>query len=170
MSKAVFRSLLPPAIVLLLTGCAAQGEFPSLAPRPIELGTGQASTPVAATPSLPSDPRLLARVNEAVTLATTGMAAFDAALSSARSAANASDGNRGSERWIAAQMALSQLERMRSPAATAMADLDDARRVLLSGTPSVDVPAIETAWAKVQDIYQSQLEASQAVAATVNRR
>jgi hypothetical protein len=156
--------------VLLAAGCSAQGDFPSLAPRPIELGNTQPTSTTTPPPVLTSNPQLLSRLSSAVKLAESGVSAFDSALAAARVASSASDGARGSERWVAAQMALSQLERTRSPAATAMADLDDARRTLLMGGPSGDLAAVETAWAKVQDIYQSQMEASQAVAAAANRR
>ncbi len=170
MKTALHRTFAVLALSLFAAGCSAQGDFPSLAPRPIELSTNQPAGPAPAPPVLPSNPQLLARTDEALRLAQASMSAFDAALSSAKSAARESDGTRGSERWVAAQMALSALERTRAPAATAMADLDDARRILLMGSASADVAAVEAAWAKVQDIYQSQMEASQAVAVAVNRR
>ncbi len=155
---------------LLIAGCSAQGDFPSLAPRPIELGNSQPTSAAAPAQPLPSSPQLLGSANSSVKLAESGISAFDSALAAARAASNASDGTRGSERWVAAQMALSQLERTRAPAATAMANLDDARRTLLMGAPSADVAAVEVAWARVQEIYQSQMEATQAVAAAANRR
>ncbi len=152
----------------LTAGCADRGNFPSLAPRPIELGTTAA---VAAPPvTLSSNPMMVERASFAVRLAESGLAEFETALASARRAAAASDGNNASESWVSAQMALSQLERTRTPAATAMADLDDARRTLVMGAPSADTAVVEAAWARVQDIYRSQLESSQAVAASTNRR
>ena len=110
----------------MVGGCAEQGAFPSLMPRPIELEAAEeeagTDTPPAAAPA-PPDPALVARLAELVALARQGEAAFRAAADGA-AAQVARAGAAGSESWIQAQMAVSRLEEVRAPTVVALADLD----------------------------------------------
>ena len=126
--------LLLPAAALLLPGCAARGDFPSLAPRAVEgelspaaacrgeaACEAPASPPVAA--AIPDDPQLAARISELTVRARSGDTAFAALLPEARRSA-ARAGRSGSEPWIEAQQLVSRLEAARSPTVDALAELD----------------------------------------------
>lgn len=163
--RAVCVTSLP---LVLLAGCAAKGEFPSLAPRPIELGT--VSAPAAAQPLTASDPARVARFDAAVSKAESGTAAFAAALAKARRAVSASDGKRGSERWIAGQMAVSQLERTTAPAQSAMAELDQEKRQMVLAPRSLDEDALNRAVARVENINANQQAQVRALLNALNPR
>ncbi len=120
-----------------LSGCAAQGDFPSLAPRAAERGLAGGSapapcavgepaqpTPVAQAPAPPvSDPQLRTRVTELLQAARAGQAEFQAILRRADTAV-ARAGATGSEAWVEAQQELSRLSAARSRTADALAELD----------------------------------------------
>jgi hypothetical protein len=154
------RTLLPVVFVAaLLSGCAAKGTFPSLAPRPFELGKTDSPPPSAAvipTPARPSDPALLGRVAALVRKAESGTEPFNIALSNARRAVGASGRSVGSEAWIAAQMAISRLERTQETAQSALADIDNEKRMVLMAGPSVDEADINTAASRIEAINSSQ--------------
>jgi hypothetical protein len=95
--------LLP--IVLSLTACAAQGPFPSLAPRAAERGLAGGS----ALAPCPADAAAETEVAEALPRA-------------ASSAARA--GTAGSDSWITAQQEISRLDVARTRTADAVAELD----------------------------------------------
>ena len=154
--------------LILVAGCSAKGDFPSLAPRAIELAG--AAQPVPAPPLAPSDPARVARFNASVSKAQAGVTAFNAALAKARTAVSASDGARGSERWIAGQMAVSQLERTRAPVQSALAELDQDKRLLLSAPPSADREALETALSRVEAVNTAQQSATRALLDALNPR
>jgi hypothetical protein len=128
--------LLP--IVLSLTACAAQGPFPSLAPRAAERGLagGSALAPcpadaaaetevaeAAAPASVPSDPALRARVAALLDQARQGQRSFAEVLPRAASSA-ARAGTAGSDSWITAQQEISRLDVARTRTADAVAELD----------------------------------------------
>jgi hypothetical protein len=108
-----------------------------------------------------SDPGLIGQVDGAVARAEAGVGAFNAALGLADKAVAASDGRRGSEAWISAQMAISRLERTREPVQAALADLDAMLRGVLLAPASADRSAVESAMRKVDAIDQAQLAAVQ---------
>ena len=121
---------------ILVSGCAGQGEFPSLAPRAVERELSGAAVPPCATDPqqpalaappppapLPDDPRLRARITELAARARSGEREFNAALPAAR-AKVAQAGQAGSDPWIDAQIAVSRLEAARSATSTALAELD----------------------------------------------
>lgn len=108
--------------LFFLASCAAGGDFPSLAPRPIERELA-VERPVAPAPDIAADPALGARVAELVRQARAGDSAFGTALAGARSAA-AGAGVVGSDGWIAAQAAISRVEAARAEVVTALAELD----------------------------------------------
>lgn len=114
-----------PAVLLtvaLAAGCAAEGDFPSLAPRPIERQLAQADIerPAAA---VPDDPSIAERVQGFVAEARRGQAEFEAALPAARAAVGRA-GAAGSESWVEAQQAVSRVEAARATITRALAELD----------------------------------------------
>ena len=151
--KKHFLVLIVPA---LIAGCAAPGEYPSLAKRPFEKPPSNPSpTPVEST--IPSDAAVQARIADALKKARDGVADFNATLPLARSAAERGTGTpEGSDPWIDAQMAVSRLERTLEPARNALADLDDERRLLDQHPGSPDQPALEAAIAEVEMIDARQ--------------
>lgn len=154
----MMRLSLPACLVAaaLLSGCAAEGTYPSLAKRPFETG-GAAPPPPSPPPATPSDEALLARVASALKDAQAGVPAFEAALGPARdSARRASGAAEGSEPWIAGQMAVSRLERTLEPAQAALSQLDEERRLVQQNPTSPDLPAIQAAIDEVQAIEERQ--------------
>jgi hypothetical protein len=116
------RALITLPCLLIAAGCAPEGPYPSLAPRPMEKALAEADIerPV---PALPGDPAVARRAEELSREADLGQAEFEAALPAARSAAAAAGGP-GGESWIAAQQALSRLEAARTTTTRALAELD----------------------------------------------
>lgn len=125
--------LLVPTAALLLAGCAARGDFPSLAPRAVEgelspAAGGRcevASLDPLLAPAAPigDNPMLAASLAELVERARKGEREFAELLPTARRAA-ARAGRSGSEPWIEAQQLVSRLESERSPTVDALAELD----------------------------------------------
>ncbi len=127
----------PPLLLLslpLLAACAAEGETPSLAPRPMEyelsgrpipacLSGEETTAPAPAVAAVPSDPQLAARVEALLAAARQGQSEFAAILPRAQASASRA-GAAGSETWIAAQLDVSQLEAARVRTADAAAELD----------------------------------------------
>lgn len=112
--------LLPTASALLfLSACAQGGDFPSLAPRPVEQLS--LDEPVRETADAPADTALGARIDSLLAEARAGDSEFREALASA---GRPTGGAEGSETWIEAQMAQSRLEAARERTLTALADLD----------------------------------------------
>lgn len=115
---------LAPAMVL--AACASTGDYPSLAQRPVERagGTFATGTPpaVLAPPPAPSAD-LLARLAELQRDAASLHAQFvDATPAANRLAAAA--GAKASDSWASAQVALADLDSLRSRVAVSLADLD----------------------------------------------
>ncbi|HEV2747767.1 MAG TPA: hypothetical protein VGW34_10780, partial [Allosphingosinicella sp.] len=96
-----------------LAGCAAEGPFPSLAPRAVEQEPA-AEPPAPAAALTPSDPATAARIAELARAARDGHGRFEAALAAARPA-TARAGATGSESWIEAQLAVSRAQAARTP-------------------------------------------------------
>jgi hypothetical protein len=116
--------LLLSASVTLLGGCAGQGHFPSLLPRPIEkLGTGDAAPEAPPAPAIPQDPALGRQLSQLLDRARAGQQAFEKDYGAAE-AAVARAGGSGSETWVAAQVLVSRLEGARADTTAALADLD----------------------------------------------
>lgn len=158
-------------LVLILSGCAAKGEFPSLAHRPIEAKATDllADPAVKPQPALPSDPALAARIAAARQAAFDSAPAFDAALATAQTAASRA-GEAQSESWIAAQMAVSAAEHTRDPVKTALADLDSVVRTLMTERPtSPDLATVQQAIADVKMLDSRQNAALQAVIGSLSR-
>ena len=157
------------ATLPILGACAAQGPFPSLAPRAIERIDSTAPAPpcLAATqapaqPQLPepapvaNDPQIAARIGELLGGARQGGREFAVALARAK-ASVARAGAAGSEPWIAAQSDISVLEAARARTSDAAAELD---RLLLARseqpTSESDQEALRAASAEVAQLEQAQ--------------
>lgn len=135
----------------LLAGCIAdQGSFPSLAPRPIE-AIDIAGEPAAAPVAPTVDPAQAAFAREEEARAKAGEQAFATVAAEAEPPIRAGAGQpAGSDRWTAAQVALSRLQAARAPVADALRALDERR--LTSDDPALDaafatVSATDTAQA-----------------------
>jgi hypothetical protein len=144
-------------ILLLLPGCGARGDYPSLAPRPIEKETAAEPAPAAA-PVIPNDAQLAAQLADLLASARKGQAAFEAAREAA-SASAAHAGAAGSDAWAEAQQALSRLDAARSPSVIALADLDGlapARGKAGTATSDEDLAAIAAAAEEVRAMVEGQ--------------
>lgn len=110
----------------LLAACATPGDYPSLAQRPAERVEGtftpDTDAPAAPAPVAPS-PDLSARLAESVNIAEAAHREFRAATPAAERLARAA-GATGSDSWAATQVALSDLDSIRSRVAVTLADLD----------------------------------------------
>ena len=161
------------AVLLLsmfVTACAAQGPFPSLAPRAAERGLAGGSAPapcpdeeavqeqLAAAPApVPSDAALRARVAALLVEARQGQAAFSEILPRAsQSAARA--GAAGSEPWIAAQQEISRLAAARARTSDALAELDSLSigRSAAGALNQEDYQAIDAAEGEVRALAEQQ--------------
>ena len=116
------KAALPLVAALALGGCAGDGSFPSLAPRPEE-SAPLTEPPPPAPAEVARDPALAGRLAVLQAEAQAGGRAFDEAFPGAR-AAVAAAGARDSESWVMAQQALSRLEAARVRTTTALAELD----------------------------------------------
>ena len=121
------KTIFALAPVALLGACAATtGDYPSLAQRPAERVQGtfepDDSAPVEPVVVQPS-PDVAARLAELVRQAEATHREFTSAAPAAERLAGAS-GTTGSDSWAAAQVALADLDSIRSRVAIALADLD----------------------------------------------
>ncbi|MBT0669937.1 hypothetical protein HT136_16345 [Novosphingobium profundi] len=110
----------------LLAACSSTGTYPSLAIREVEtrMQAQPAKADAEAAPALPSpDADLTTRLDGLVAVARSANTRFAQKRPAAERAVAAS-GNRASDAWSAAQIALADLESSRSAAMTALADLD----------------------------------------------
>jgi hypothetical protein len=146
------------ALLALPAGCADEGPYPSLAPRPAERDLADADA-LPPAPPLPDDPRVAEQVRALVGEARRGQAEFEAALPTA-SAAAARAGASGSDSWVEAQQALSRVEAARTTTVRALAELDrltfaEAEKRALS---AADLDRLTAATAAVQSIADRQHE------------
>ncbi|HST36666.1 MAG TPA: hypothetical protein VLK25_08570 [Allosphingosinicella sp.] len=148
------------AAALSLAGCAAQGPFPSLAPRPAEQ-MDMSVDPVRPDPVIADDPALAQQLAGLVAEARAGWRDFETEAGPAARAVAAS-GPSGSDSWVVAQQAISRLEAARARTQAARSDLD---RLALERqdqpTSPADRQAIEAAIAETEAIAareQNRLE------------
>lgn len=149
--------------MLALAACAApSGDFPSLAPRPVEQRSDAEPAPPPVT-TAPADPALAAQLTRILTDARKGESDFAAALPAAERAVSAARGaSSASEAWIAAQTQLSGLDATRAPTASAMTEIDSLY-VSLADRASKDatlggVAEAATVQAEVEGLYNRQVE------------
>lgn len=153
------RPLLAPLLLILACGCARDaGPYPSLSPRPIEkLGFDEpdAPPPVAVV----ADPALDLEVAAADARADKAARDFTAALVGVERAARAARGAAaGSEAWIAAQVALADLDGSRAELSEVLANLDELA-VKRAATLAPDYPSLEAARARVRSELDRQAAA-----------
>ncbi|TVV74063.1 hypothetical protein [Sphingomonas solaris] len=111
--------------LLSLSACAGSvTAYPSLAPRPIEQGAGEAAMPAVAAPVV-LDPAVTARAAALVAQAQRGEAAVEtAARGTCPTISRGLRAASGSEAWVAAQQALSVVEAARRDTASARDDIE----------------------------------------------
>lgn len=149
----IFRTFparfVPLALGLLAAGCAAPGSYPSLLPRAAE--SQSLEEPAAPPPQAPdADPALDARIASVLQTLDERVAAFDAAADTARrQVALAGRAPAGSTVWFDAQLALAELDTLRSATLELASPLDDlaSERALAVG---IDYPPLTAAAEKVR--------------------
>lgn len=151
------RSSLVLLAVPIAAGCAAGGDFPSLAPRPVEQLSFE--EPVRVDPAVASDPALLDRAADLLARARSGDGAFAAAHARALPLVRAA-GPAGSDNWVQAQEAISRAEAARVQTMSALAELD---RLLVD---QADEPTSPGDWAQVR----AARSAAERIAADQQRR
>ncbi|OWK33075.1 hypothetical protein SPMU_14200 [Sphingomonas mucosissima] len=120
------RAFLPPLIPgLLITGCTAPASYPSLLPRVTESRSWEEPVIAAPAPDV-ADPALDAKIADAMKILEERAAAFDAAgARGERLVASARGTAAGSEAWLNAQVALAELDALRSSTSEIALTLDD---------------------------------------------
>lgn len=163
--------LFPLAPLFLTAACASTpGEYPSLALRDAERveGTFGADTadqvPAPPPPPIVPNADLAARLAELQRQASGFDARFRAAAPAAERLARAAGGT-GSDSWAAAQVALADLDSLRSQAAVSLADLDTlwVDATLEPGSPREAIGA-------VRESVQAMIAAQDAVLARLRSR
>jgi len=151
------RALFAVLPVAMLAGCAGQsGNYPSLAPRPIEqLSLAEPSRPKP--PAVVADPVAVERYAPLIEKARKADADFRRVLEEERPAlARGQGAAEGSDAWLAAQVSLSRIETARGPVAKALADLDTARSALDPQTDTGAMVANEQAFDQVRQISDAE--------------
>lgn len=144
-------------MAIIAVGCAERGEPPSLAKRPFE--TASAPAPAEAIKPSASDPARVARIADILERGRRGQLAFaDAATVAEKAIVIARGAPISSEPWIAAQLALSRLITLRGPVQTALADIDDERRLMINGGLSADEQRLTSALEDIELLSNAQAE------------
>lgn len=145
------------AVLLAAGGCVAprSATFPSLLPRPIESRSD--AEPVAPVTIVEPDPATDATLVDMQKTVDANAKAFDTAADTAERLAKAAHGDAaGSERWIAAQTALGQLDVLRASTSATLTDLDElALTRATTGKP--EYPAIATLRQATQAMLTAQM-------------
>jgi hypothetical protein len=145
-------------------GCVGAVDAPSLAVRPVESAAAINATkaaivaaPVAPAAIVALDAATLSQLETSVRAARASIAPFAKAAEPARVAvANAVGAAVSSDAWIAAQVAVSRLERSREASANALADVDGVGRRLVASGKNFDRDAFDTAMKAVAEINTDQ--------------
>lgn len=160
------RTLIALSLVPIAAACTpSTGTFPDLAIRPIE-SRGEAVA-VSPAPTAAPDPAMAATA-EALSVESAAYAAtFDEKLAKVQSQARAA-GPEGSESWIAAQLGLTDLDRLRARTVSDLAELD---RMLIAEYAANRPVASETAAvaAELQTRADAQARAIDSVKALLTR-
>jgi hypothetical protein len=173
MKLMMYGSLLP----LALAGCAGAVDAPSLAIRPREKAVvvDPNAPPVVPLvigppPTTPLDSTATARLMAVVDRAKTSITNFETALRPASVAADKASGAPiGSDAWIAAQLEITRLERLRAPVTEALAEIDSLKRELIAKDQNVDQLAIDAMVAIVAKVDQDQQDSVAALLAKLKR-
>ncbi|MEK6638690.1 MAG: hypothetical protein AABY88_11460 [Pseudomonadota bacterium] len=121
-------------------------DSPSLAIRPAEAAAAidaaqpaATVTPIIVAERVPLEAATLARLEVSMNAARASVAPFAKAAEPARAAvASAAGASVNSEAWVAAQVAISRLERTREASANALAEVDGLRRELVESGKNFD--------------------------------
>jgi hypothetical protein len=174
-----YRLLFPvmPILVAGLSACTSTINAPSLAIRPQEEASAlDAARPAEVAPALPPavialDGATMTRLEASLLAARTSKATFARASEPALAAVAAAAGAApASESWIAAQLAISRLERARDATANARAEVDAVRRGLVAGGGNYDRAALALIEDEVAAIDNDQREMVQRLIGKLSRR
>jgi len=151
----------PPMLLLLcagLAGCADPTGYPSLAPRPIEREVMKAEAPPPApAPAEVAPIPASAAIADIVARGEAADAAFAAALAKAQPRIEAGRGaSEGSEAWVVAQQAYSDVETASAPLSDALAELDRRREAAVESGDEAGEAASAGAIARLQALYEAQ--------------
>jgi hypothetical protein len=146
------------AACLLLGACASDdGNYPSLAKRPAErvIATWPPAPPPPPPAPPPLDPATASRIDHLLSEVRTADARFHGKVARARTlVAAARRAPTGSESWVVATMAVSELEAARARAMLAMSELDSLYAE--ARTQGREVTAIEAARSQATTIIAGQ--------------
>jgi hypothetical protein len=155
MKKPLLAPIVLAPLLYVLSGCGPAIHAPSLLPRAIEKQS--TTTPAVAAPVnvAPITPALQAQLNELMAEVKSGDAAFTKAdRSSGRLIAAGRRAAEGSEAWVAAQQAQSELEAARQGSAAALGEIET---LLLAQTQAA---ASDPTLGGVAEITAAEAEAS----------
>jgi hypothetical protein len=160
--------------VALLVGCTNSLDAPSLAVRPVEAAAAidaarpaAVVTPITIAEKIQLEAATVTRLETLIRAAQASASPFSKAMEPARAAVTSAAGAAvNSEPWVAAQVAISRLERTREASANALAEVDLIRRELVASGKNFDRDAL----AKFQNIV-AEIDADQQaqVAALIGR-
>ncbi len=156
-----FIALLP---IIFSAGCASSVDSPSLAIRPSEAAAAidaarpaVVATPITIAERVPLEAATIARLETSINAARASVAPFTKAAEPARAAvASATGAAVSSEPWVAAQVAVSRLERTREASTNALAEVDNLRRELVASGKNFDRDAFAAMQNIVADIDSEQ--------------
>lgn len=161
----MIRAVLPlAAACLILSACATDVDYPSLARRDAERITGTLppvdAEPEPPAPLPPPDAVISAQLSQLVEKARTAHGRFGEKRGRAeRLVGQAAGSAMGSESWAVASIAVAELESALSDAMIAMAAIDEihaADALAHYNTPSGDAPVIAAARDQVMDWIEEQ--------------
>lgn len=161
------RRSVPLLAVALAAGCSptTDARYPSLLPRPIE-GTSldEPERPVqVATP----DPALDARIAALAATLDKGASDFTASAREAEARVAVARGvPEGSEAWVNAQLALSDLDTIRAPVSGAMSELEELA-IARGEAGQPPYPALDAAIARASALVTDQSARSRALEAAL---
>ena len=126
MAFAMKRQLASLLLAFLLSACAsAEGDYPSLARRPIERVTGSFIPPSPPPAAIPVDPAVIRQLDSLLDRVRAADAKFHARKAAvSRTIAAAAGAAKASEAWSVAMIALADLDAARSEGMIALADID----------------------------------------------
>lgn len=158
------RSIFLLAIIALAGCTTSTARYPSLLPRTVE--AKEDLQPVRMTPVSADDPALAAQVSDITASLAASAVAFAPATERATAVARAAKGaSVGSEPWLSAQSAVSELESIRAQSTAILSDIEHlAIDRAASGLPAY--PLLDA----VRDRAEAQVAAQQAVIDSLQRQ
>lgn len=170
LTPALLPAILP---TLLIAGCGARSDFPSLARRPAEAAYARPSAPTpSAPPPAAMTQGLAVQLDSLRASARAAQTLFDQRQpAAARAAGSASGSAQGSEAWSVASIAVAGLESARAQASLPLADLDlletqASNRAIDAG--DADLVAVRDARREVEAIVAAQTRTIDSLLARFN--